>query len=439
MRSATPIPRDARRLAYVVSRFPKLSETFILREMDALEQLGWRIDVFPFVHHREDVRHPEVDRWTARLDPVDSWPRIALANLAWLAESPSRLVGLYGLVVRSLWRRPGELVRGLVAVAYAARWAQRVRNRGISHVHAHFALHPAVAALAIARLAGVTFSFTGHAHDIYRDQTMLARKVRDAAFVIVISRLLRDRYITPIVRPRDITKVQVVRCGVDTSTYMFSPCGFDRDGEMPPTLLTVARLVEFKGLRFLIEACRQLAARGLDVRCQIIGDGPLREALGEQIRACGLSDRVTLRGARSQAEVREALSTASLFILPSVVAAHGDMEGIPVSLMEAMAMGVPVIATSTGAVPELVHDAETGLIVAPGDAPALASAIDRLLHDRALARRLAAAARARVEAEYDLRSSALRLHGLLAGVTDGGDRVRCAMGAGGARSVEAVG
>ncbi len=324
--------------------------------------------------------------------------------------------------MRELWRSPGELARGLAAVARAALWARRARADGVAHVHAHFALHPAVAALAVARLAGVTFSFTGHAHDIYRDQAMLGTKVRRAAFAVVISRLLRDRYVAPLVAPAELARVHVVRCGVDTSAYRSRSAAFPDDdvpqgregpGRGPLTVLSVARLVPFKGLAFLVDACQLLVARGYDVRCDIIGDGPLREALRARIVAAGLQGRVRLLGARTQAEVREALEAASFFALPSIDAGHGDMEGVPVSLMEAMAMGVPVVATRTGAVPELVEDGATGLLVAPGDAEALALAMARLATDPGLVRTLGAAGAARVRADFDLRRNALRLHDLL--------------------------
>ncbi len=423
-RNGAAPPRDPHRIAYVVSRFPKLSETFILRELDALKRLGWRIDVYPFIHHQEQVHHPEVARWLRRLAAPDTLPAVARAHLAWLGEDPWRLLSLYGLVVRELWRSPGELARGLAAVARAALWARRARADGVAHVHAHFALHPAVAALAVARLAGVTFSFTGHAHDIYRDQAMLGTKVRRAAFAVVISRLLRDRYVAPLVAPAELARVHVVRCGVDTSAYRPRGVevlddddnvqqGREEAGSGPLTVLSVARLVPFKGQAFLVDACQLLVAWGYDVRCDIIGDGPLREALRARIVAAGLQGRVRLLGARTQAEVREALDAASVFALPSIDAGHGDMEGVPVSLMEAMAMGVPVVATRTGAVPELVEDGATGLLVAPGDAGALALAMARLATDPDLARMLGAAGAARVRADFDLRRNALRLHDLL--------------------------
>jgi colanic acid/amylovoran biosynthesis glycosyltransferase len=423
---ASPPPRDPRRIAYVVSRFPKLSETFILREMDVLEELGWRIDVYPFIHHTEAVRHPEVARWLHRLDRRDTAGAIARANLAWMAKAPWTLLALYGVAIRELWRSPGELGRGLFAVARAALWARRARARGVAHVHAHFALHPAVAALAVARLAGVTFSFTGHAHDIYRTRAMLGEKVRRAAFAVVISRLLRDRYIAPLVAPADLARVRVVRCGVNTTAYgqrdrsyadVAATAGDGPERRAVVRMVSVARLVPFKGLTHLVEACRLLVARGYDLRCEIIGDGPLRADLEGQIAAASLGGHVVLRGARPQDEVRQALDGASLFVLPSIDAGHGDMEGVPVSLMEAMATGVPVVATRAGAVPELVEDGVTGLLVNPGDAEALAAAVARLAGDDMLAGRLGMEGRARARRDFDLRRNVRVLHELLCAAT----------------------
>jgi colanic acid/amylovoran biosynthesis glycosyltransferase len=404
------------RICYIVSRFPKLSETFILREMEEMERLGWRIDVFPFIRLQEPQRQPAAERWVARLGPPDSAAAVARANLWWLRAAPGRLLGVYVLVLRHLWRRPGELARALVAVARAALWARKVRDERIAHVHAHFALHPAVAALAISQLTGVSFSFTGHSHDIYRHPAMLAEKIRRARFAAVVSLLARDRYIAPLVDRQNLAKVRVVRCGIQ-------PARFQRRAAIRPApglcLVTVARLIEVKGIAYFIEACRLLRERGFDLHCRVIGDGPLRGRLEAQIEEGGLGGRVTLFGARTDSEVRQVLGWATAFVLPSIVTADGTMEGVPVSLMEAMAIGVPVIATNTGAIPELVEDEVTGLLVPQRDSQALAAAIERIHGDQALATRLAEAARHRVEAEFDLDANAALLDRLLLSAISG--------------------
>ncbi len=401
------------RLGYIIWRFPKISETFILREMTALEQLGWTIDVFPFIVLDEDVRHPAAERWMAQLPPPPAWPEVCQAYWTTLRRSPGVLLSLYVLLVSSLWREPRELARGLVALGRAVVWARHAQERGIVHVHAHFARHPAVAALAMARLAGITYSFTGHSHDIYRHPAMLATKVRGARFVVTVSRLVRDHYIAPLVSAAELAKVHVVRCGVDTAAYR------PRRSEPPCAhmILAVGRLIEVKGLMYLIEAVRLLRERGLAVSLEIIGEGPLRASLEQQVKTAGLSDSVMLRGAQPQAEVQRALEWTAMLVLPSIVTTDGTMEGVPVSLMEAMASGVPIVATRTGAISELVQNCVTGLLVEPRNASALADAIAQLLDDRMFGQRLADAARDHVLADFDLAVNVERLHHLLVQTT----------------------
>jgi colanic acid/amylovoran biosynthesis glycosyltransferase len=401
----TPVSNNPR-LGYVVSRFPKLSETFILREMDELERLGWSIDVLPFIRVSESVRHPEVERWLARLPAPPARLALLTANLAWLAEAPARLLGLYALVTRRLWSHPGDLARGLFAVARGAFWARQARRTGIAHVHAHFALHPTVAALTISHLADIPFSFTCHAHDVYLRRAMLGEKAHRARFVVAISTLLRDRYLAPCLAPADMSRVHIVRCGVDTKSYARRA---EPDPAQPLNILAVARLTPMKGLEHLIDACATLHARKISFQCRIIGEGPLRPALRARIVAAGLEGCVTLLGARSQADVLDALHAATIFAQPSVVTAEGQMEGIPVSVMEAMAVGVPVVATRSGAIDEIIEDGHTGLLVEPGDSGALATAIATLAIDPTLRRRLAGEARRRVERDYDLATNVAML------------------------------
>jgi glycosyltransferase involved in cell wall biosynthesis len=277
-------------------------------------------------------------------------------------------------------------------------------------VHAHFALHPTVAALAISELAGVPFSFTCHAQDVYRRPAMLAEKARRAQFVVAISRLLRDQYLAPRLQGADSDKVQVIRCGVETRRYRLRPA---QTASLQFTILAVARLAEKKGLAHLIEACVLLRERGCAFRCRIIGDGPLFGRLQEQIRSAGLDGAVLLEGPRSEDEVKAALESATIFVQPSIITADGDMEGVPVSLMEAMAIGVPIVATRSGAMHELVGDGQTGLLVASADATALAAAILRLAGDPGLAQRLVTNARRRIEEDFDLDKNIAILNHLL--------------------------
>ena len=180
------------------------------------------------------------------------------------------------------------------------------------------------------------------------------------------------------------------------------------------SIVTVGRLDPIKGFDVLVDALAELKRRGRRVRCQIIGEGPLRGELQARVDRQGLSELVALVGARAQAEVGAALRAATIFTLPSLIAPSGDRDGIPVSLMEAMAAGAPVVSTRVSGIPELIEDEREGLLVAPQDSRALAEALARLLDDVALRRRLAVAARAKIEREFDAAREANKLLELFA-------------------------
>jgi colanic acid/amylovoran biosynthesis glycosyltransferase len=381
---------DRQRVAYLVLQFPRLSETFVAREIAGLQARGWDVAIYPLWRNRSRQVHQLVKP----LLPQVQWPRPLLGalvstNLRVFRRRPLTYLRVLAFVAGEM--RSG-LKRGLKALAAFPLmvWiAEDMRRRGFRHVHAHFASYPALAALVARRLCGVSYSFTGHAYDLYVKPSRLPEKVAEAAFVVAIS-----AYNQRILRQAGPTPVHVVHCGVPVPERL--PPYAPRRGH----LLCVARLEEKKGHAYLIEACRILMERGVDVTCTCIGAGPLERALGEQIARSGLSERVVLAGPRTQEDVQRALSTAALFVLPSVVTASGNAEGIPVALMEAMAAGVPVVSTMTTGVPELIDDGLSGTLVPPRDAGALADAIARLLEDRERCERFRVAAFQRVATEF---------------------------------------
>jgi glycosyltransferase involved in cell wall biosynthesis len=284
-----------------------------------------------------------------------------------------------------------------------------MEKESVTHVHCHFANHPATAGLIVHRLTGIPFSFTAHGSDLHRDRRLLREKVHEAERVVAISdynrRLIGDECGSAAER-----KVTVLHCGADTS--LFNPrARLQRTGRLE--LACVASLEEVKGHRHLLDACRLLVDRGVEFDCRLVGDGPLRAALETRIAELDLGRHVHLDGPRPRLEVAEILGGADLAVCPSVFTAQGDREGIPVALMEAMATGLAVVASDISGIPELVDDGETGLLVPPGDPRALADAIERLHGDPALRARLGDAARARVEHDFDLRRNAAALAPLL--------------------------
>ncbi len=407
-------PRDVTKLniAYIMSRFPKLSETFVLYEMLALQQQGVGVEVFPLISERANVIHQEAQQFVERAHylPVISWP-ILKAQFYFLRWRPAAYIGAWLEVLCGTFGSLNYMIGGLGIFPKAVRFAYDMSMSNVSHVHAHFANHPTVAALVIHRLLGIPFSFTAHAHDIYVDQHMLAQKVHAAAFVVAISDYNRELIVARC--GEDVReKVIVLHCGVDTG--VFQPAKKE-SVTGPFTIVCIGSLEEKKGQTYLIEACRLLKERNLDFICYLIGDGPMRSSLEEQIRRDQLEETVRLVGGRPRDEVVRMLSQADVVALPSIRTKSGKMEGIPVALMEPLACGVPVVSTRISGIPELVEDGNTGLLVPPKDAVALADALQRLANDPELGRRLGLAGREKVLREFDLSNNTARLAQLIIG------------------------
>ena len=416
------------RLAYLMSRFPKATETFILNEILELRRRGHHVEIFPLVREREAVVQPEAAQLVAEMHDLRPWSRSVLAAQAyWLRRAPRRYLATWARAIAGNVRSPRFLVRVFAVVPAGAAIARSVVERDLDHVHAHWATHPTLAAWVAARLSGRRYTFTGHAHDLYVDRTMLAAKVADAAAVVTISQANRDR-IRSWFGEAAAERTVVIHCGVDPAR--FAPpatVGGAAEAALPPApaaerptrLLVVASLQPQKGHRFLVEACRLLRARGHDVRATFVGEGPERADLERRIAETDLGGIVSLAGAQPSDRVAEAIAAADVVIQPSVVLRSGKTEGIPVALMEAMAAERPVIASRVSGIPELVVDGETGLLVEPGRPDEIAAAVERLIADRGLAARLARNGRARVLSAFDLHRTTAELEAVFRAAIDG--------------------
>jgi glycosyltransferase involved in cell wall biosynthesis len=292
------------------------------------------------------------------------------------------------------------------SVAPFAAW--RLRRAGIKHLHAHFANAATSVALMAAPLAGISFSFTAHAFDIFIDTLLLGAKLKAAAFVACISdynvRYLREHY-----PEAQQAQLVVVRNGLDIARFQPQPHPLG----VPPCIIAVGRLVETKGFHTLVDACGRLRNQGLSCRCLIIGAGPEAGRLLNMIKDLDLSDRVILMGKLPPEECLSYYRQADVLAMPSCIR-NQDADGIPTVLIEALALEIPVVATRVSGIPELVRDGETGLLIAPDDAAALAAALTRLCQDQTLARRLARAGRDLVVSQFDGEKSARQLRGLFA-------------------------
>lgn len=404
------------RVGYVVKRFPRYSETFIVNEILAHESAGGEIEIFalrpPNDSHFQDslsrIRAPVTYLPSSGVKAVDLWNAVALA----------------GETCAGTWR---ELHYGAAQdaldVYQAALLAREVVLRGVEHLHAHFATSPTSVASLAARFAGVPYSFTAHAKDIFHESVRpadLRRKLSDAAAVVTVSDFNVGFLRREFGAARNVRRIYN---GLELEKFRF-----EAPRRRAPRIVAVGRLVEKKGFGDLVEACAILAARGRDFHCQIIGTGPLLPDLAARVEALGLRGRVELVGPRPQNDMIERVRAASVFAAPCVVAGDGDREGLPTSLLESMALGTPCVATNVTGIPEVLKDGETGLLVGQKDPEALAMALERLLLDAELAKRVARRARKLIEKEFDIRHNAARLREIF-------DSARAHAGAPGAAAV----
>jgi len=388
-------------IGYVVKRYPRFSETFVVNEILAHERAGFPITIFAVRRVNEpffqsalgDVRSPV--RYVS-----DSAPR---AEAMWAAfrDAALALPNFWSTLDRFRDEALSDVLQG-VQLALAAR------AEGITHLHAHFATVACSVARIAARFADIAYSVTAHAKDIFHDDVdveNLRRKLVDAVSVVTVSDF-NHAYLT---REHGLEPSQVCRIynGLSLDEFRFvSPVHRAR------RIVSVGRLVEKKGLSFLIEACALLRRQGVDFSCTIIGDGPLRGELQQRIDDHALNDWVRLVGALPRPEVVRELQSSAVSALPCVVADDGDRDGLPTALLEAMALGTPCVSTDVTGIPEIIRHLETGWCVPQRDPEALATALSSLLTDPARRERLATNARKLIESDFDIDHNAVRLRSL---------------------------
>ncbi len=363
--------------AYLFERFPSFGQTFCYREVAELARQGVTPPIFSI---RKPKDEPPQD-WDKRIvEGVDYLPEEEeLLDEVRRASQKERLTGEV-IAALSEWGRRPDFLRLYQAVHVGVR----LRQMRIEHVHAHFAGMAARTAFWIQKFFGISFSFTGHANDIFapRNFEIGLRSLVDAARVIVTETdfaeiFLRERF------PEHADRIHRIYNGLTIA-------GFRRANfsSASPLIVAVGRLIDKKRFADLIRACRLLMERGRSFRCEIIGEGPLEKELHQQIHDLDLQNYVKLLGPKPQHEIAEHLAMGTVFVLPSLIDASGGMDNLPTVIMEAMATGLPVISTPIGGIPEMVVQNETGMLVPAGDSSALASAIERVIADLSLARRL---------------------------------------------------
>ena len=387
---------------YLVSLFPCWSETFIVRELHALKDEGVPLSIASLKHHHEPLVHPFAESLRDRVIYPSAVARVLWHALLAFGRRPFKTLAWFGRVTKSLWRHPDHLLKSYGTILLALDLAERLRNDPPARVHAHWATYPSTAAMILADNLDIPFSFTCHAHDIFLQDHLLKEKMARAEPAVTISDFnvgfLDDR-LGGLPKP-----LEIVHCGVDLDDF-----SYHQGPREPGTIVTVGRLDEIKGFSYLIRACGILRELDVPFELTIIGEGEERPALERLIADLDLQDHVTLAGVMAQDQVRDHIKNAALFALPSIPDKNGNMDGIPVALMEAMALGTPVISTRVSGIPELVEHQVTGWMCAPKDAGGLAEGLETLLADRTLADGLAAAARQRIEESFDCRKEAQKL------------------------------
>jgi glycosyltransferase involved in cell wall biosynthesis len=393
------------RMGYLVSQYPAVSHTFILREVRALREKGLDIHVASI--------NP-ADRGASGLTAEEREER---QNTFYVKRA-----GMWGVLrahLSTLIRNPGAYLRGLAFAVKLGGWdirkilfglfyfveavivGQWMVSRHLSHLHVHFATPAAMVGLLVTKIFPMTYSMTVHGPDEFYDAPgyRLAEKIRGAAFVCCIGLYARSQ-IMKLIPAEDWGKLEVSPLGVDMK--VFQPCSSQRHGQKFE-ILCVGRIVPAKGQRVLIEAVALLEKQGHQVNLRLVGDGPDRRGLEEMVGRRGLDHCITFEGAVDQDRIRGFYESADVFVLPSFA------EGIPVVLMEAMAMEIPTITTWITGIPELIRQDQDGILVPPSDVERLTQAIRRVMDDEILRRGLGQAGRRRVAARYNLQNNILGL------------------------------
>jgi len=392
------------RIGYLLYRYPRYSETFIVNEILALEAQGLPLSILAIRPAEDGIFHESISRVKAIANFVPSNTSKLLdrvePELEKLAKNkPKALERAKALIDRYPDLTEDDLLNG----AYVARWA---RKNQVDHLHVHFGKEAARVALIASSLSGLSWSMTLHAFDIFRDTVdlqLLGELMRSAALTITVSQYNR-RYLLDAVPAIAPDRLIVHYNGIDTQR--FTPAPAPREAN---TFLSVGRLIEKKGFCYLIEAAALLKQKGVSLHVTIIGDGKDRDALTQQIQKLDLQDTVTLAGPLPQHVVAQHMQKAACFVLPCVRAADGNIDALPTVLLEAMATECPVISTDLCGISEIISHEQDGLLVEPNHSQSLADAMHRVLTDRALTQSLGINARPKAIDRFNIETNGMQL------------------------------
>jgi glycosyltransferase involved in cell wall biosynthesis len=391
-------------IVYIVSNFPCYSETFILNELVELKKRGYKIFIFSLKKPKEKIVQNEAREFLGDTTYCPALLKLGLlrAQINFLLTKPKVYLGLLAGIIRRCLRKPAVLLKNLIIFPKSVYFAFYIRPLGIKHAHAHFANYPTTSALIISKLLNITFSFTCHAHDIFYDTTMLDFKIKNSKACFAISGYNRD-YILNLYPDLPEGKIKVLHCGINLEKFSFSTRN-KTDNKL--RILSIGRLMPTKGFDNLIKTCRILKDKGLDFICDIIGEGPMEKILKRLTKNLDLQSYVNFLGPLPHEKIIDYYQQADIFVLVSKKAKHRDVQdGIPVVLMEAIALGVSVISTRLSGIPELIEHNKTGLLVEPNDEVGLAEAIIKIYSSPDLSENLKRNAQDKVSLDFNIKKS----------------------------------
>ena len=379
MKKAQPV------LGMILKGYPRISESFISNEILLLEQQGIHIHIFSMRHPRESFSHKSIQQIKASVDYLPerilpALPQLLFYNLLQAMKAPGPYLQAVGVAFKRFLRtHKSATIKHLLQAGYLVQ--KLLPGSGVIHFHAHFAHSPSSVAMFASQLTGYAFSFTGHAKDIYTSHALqLKEKMAKARFVVTCTEYNRRHLIR--VLGNGPTAIYRIYHGIDLDLFSGGPR--NETPSQPYRFVTVARLVPKKGLPTVYRALRRLQQSGIDFKHTLIGDGDERDNILGLVRDLGLTRSCQWVGTLTHEQVLDYYRRSDLFILGCEQSANGDRDGIPNVFVESLAMGLPVVGTQLSAIPELITDGKTGLLVQPGKDADMARAILRMLTDASL-------------------------------------------------------
>ena len=376
-----------------------IGNAWVAAELKVLSEKGVGVDLYSMRRPHQSFFSSE---WANRISQTTEYlyPLPSLSFFFSILAAPFLFKTRFlSALCNALWS-PRENYRarvaGLAHFSVACHWARKIRSKNYKIIHSQWIQSGGTIGFYASYLLGIPFSFTGHAVDLFRDRCALKDKIKHAGFIVAISQFHKNFYLS---EGASAEKIHVVYCGIDLDEYAY---GYS-ERKAPIRILSFGRLVEKKGFPTLIKACALLRDLGLEFQCEIAGSGPEYEELKKLTASLNLGDRITITGkALNQEEIANWMRAGDIFAQPCCWSADNDVDGIPRSLMEAMAVGLPSISTTVAGIPDLIEHKKTGLLITEHDTNGLAKAIKLLIDDSSLRQDLSKGGRQIIEQKFNL-------------------------------------